>query len=299
MYRWLIFTIIVLSITACATVGGEGVYSPIGIPLEISVNTWGEVSFEVATGIKIPTAIGTFEANVIIDPSREYNKEGVLTIRFDGVDRFYDLHGEDFNVSFEAGNYEKIGISKAGKNILLELKRAKASVAAPTNAPVVATARPTTAVSQNQTNQVNVTASYPSNAEFNNVSSIWNVNDIPALDLLKPGRRSYNVSASPSDKLLWPYYWCASTKDVLKDNLRYFSVEFLVDGRKVSNSQVYQYSDEFTNWKCENWVTLLSEWRSGTVVQLDIRYTFSADVNDGYTTYPAGTYTYSLTVSVR
>jgi hypothetical protein len=179
------------------------------------------------------------------------------------------------------------------------LKRAKAPAAVPTNAPTVPTARPTTAPIQNTTSQTSVTASYPSNAEINNVPSIWNVNDIPALDLLKPGRRSYNVSASPSNKLLWPYYWCASTQDVLQDNLRYFTVEFLIDGNRVSNSLISQYSDDIPNWKCEYWTTTLSEWQSGKVVQLDIRYTFSRDVNDGYTIYPAGNYTYSLTVSVR
>ena len=47
-------------------------------------------------------------------------------MRLDGEDRIYDLHGQDFDVQFSSGYYEKIRLEKSGSNILLELRRGSA-----------------------------------------------------------------------------------------------------------------------------------------------------------------------------
>jgi hypothetical protein len=124
-YKWAIMVTFSLFVGGCNTIAAEGVYHPTGIPLQVSVNTWGEVNFTVDTGVNIPTPIGAFEANVIIDPARELNSnQNTLTIRLNGQDRVYDLHGVDFNIEFESGYYEKIRIDKHGNNLLLEIRQA-------------------------------------------------------------------------------------------------------------------------------------------------------------------------------
>lgn len=127
--KWVVLVTVSLFLGGCNAIAAEGVYHPTGIPLQVSVNTWGEVNFSVDTGVNVPTPIGVFEANVIIDPARELNNgQSTLTIRLDGQDQIYDLHGADFTIEFESGYYEKINIDKHGNNLLLEIRQAAASV---------------------------------------------------------------------------------------------------------------------------------------------------------------------------
>ena len=115
--------IIALIISACQTVVGEVHFQPQATPLVISINTRGEISLSIEHGVEIPTPIGIFGVGVVINPAEEFNVENTLTVRMNGQDHFYDLHGEDFNVSFESGYYRKINLQKKGLDILLELER--------------------------------------------------------------------------------------------------------------------------------------------------------------------------------
>lgn len=135
--------------------------------------------------------------------------------------------------------------------------------------------------------------------ELNTLESIWDTNNITNLDLEAPGARNYQVSVRSTDRLLWAYFWCTSTEEVLLNNLAYLTVEFSIDDVKVPDSLIYTYSDGSANWKCKNWETTLDNWKSGETIQLNIQYNFSKDVFDGYKTYPSGEYRYGLTVSVK
>lgn len=127
--KWVVLVTVSSFLGGCNTIAAEGVYHPTGIPLQVSVNTWGEVNFAVDTGVTVPTPIGVFEANVIIDPARELNNgQSTLTIRLDDQDQIYDLHGADFDIDFESGYYEKIRIGKQGNNLLLEIRQVAESV---------------------------------------------------------------------------------------------------------------------------------------------------------------------------
>jgi len=125
-----LYTIIFLSflISSCANVAGEVSFNPYAIPIKISVNTWGEISFELEPTIEMPTPLGTISAGVIIDPSRHYNVQNVLTIRLNGEDHYYDLHEQSFEVEFESGYYKKVKLSNNNGNILLELQRITAGI---------------------------------------------------------------------------------------------------------------------------------------------------------------------------
>jgi polar amino acid transport system substrate-binding protein len=73
--------------------------------------------------IKYPTPLGTFSVGVVIDPVEYFKKDKTLTVRLDCEDSFYDLHGQDFNIEFESGYYQKISLAKRGDDILLDVQR--------------------------------------------------------------------------------------------------------------------------------------------------------------------------------
>ena len=101
-------------------------YQPPFIPLQVSIDTNGEITFS-ASGVELPTPIGKFRASIEVKPAALFDGvESTLTVRFDGQDYVYDLHGKDFDIQFEQGYYEKVSITKHGSDILLELRRAVA-----------------------------------------------------------------------------------------------------------------------------------------------------------------------------
>lgn len=110
---------LVTLLVACSNVALEGGFQPSGIPLKISINSWGEINLTVEQEVKIPTPLGTASIGVIVDPAGRYNVESTLTIRVNDEDHFYDLHGEDFNIVFEAGYYKQISLTKRGADLLL------------------------------------------------------------------------------------------------------------------------------------------------------------------------------------
>lgn len=99
-------------------------YQPPVIPLQVSIDTNGEITFSTS-GMEIPTPLGKFRAGIEVRQAVRFNEvKSTLTIRFDGQDHVYDLHGRDFDIDFKQGYYEKVAITKAGSHILLELRRA-------------------------------------------------------------------------------------------------------------------------------------------------------------------------------
>ena len=122
--KWIcLFSTLFLIVSSCQNVTGEVYYRPYATPLTITVNSRGEISLSISSEITLPTPLGTFGIGVVINPNEKFNVENTLTIRMNGQDSFYDLHGQDFSISFESGYYKKIKLQKNGLNILLELER--------------------------------------------------------------------------------------------------------------------------------------------------------------------------------
>ena len=93
---------------------------PPPIPLSISMDSSGNIDFEVKTGL--PTYLGNFSIGVKSDPIQYFHVKNVLTIRVNGKEYYYDLHGKNFKIQFEEGYYKSISIQKDGNNnILIEL----------------------------------------------------------------------------------------------------------------------------------------------------------------------------------
>jgi len=116
------FLVLTLLSTSCDLRGVIG-FQPPGLPLTISVDSDGQVSFQLEAGVEIPTPLGTFSVGVVADPNSRFGVPSTLTIRLDGQDHFYDLHGEDFVIEFESAYYNQIKLSKIGSNLYLELVR--------------------------------------------------------------------------------------------------------------------------------------------------------------------------------
>jgi len=120
-FRLCIMFILILSSSGCDAIVGEVSLDTYVLPLTISIATNGDVTFRVNSGVSIPTPIGVVSAGVIIDPSSHYDLPNTLTVRLNGEDHFYDLHGQDFEVNVESGYYEVVKISKSGRDLFVEL----------------------------------------------------------------------------------------------------------------------------------------------------------------------------------
>ena len=99
--------------TACSGSGSQPVtgyvsYKPPVVPIIISLDTTGRISFSAEYQIEAPTPLGTFGVGAVVNPAAYFKTQSTLTVRLDGEDRIYDLHGQDFDVQFSSGYYEKI-----------------------------------------------------------------------------------------------------------------------------------------------------------------------------------------------
>jgi hypothetical protein len=138
---WLVLLSLSSLIVGCASdgsgfaldkqpIGLEMEYHPPVIPVKLTINTFGEVSFSSDDLIVIPTEIGTFEFNVITDPVKELGVENVLIIRLGDRDTVYDLYGQRFRLEFDSADYEQVAIEGFGNGSLLLEIRAKSGTAA-------------------------------------------------------------------------------------------------------------------------------------------------------------------------
>ena len=94
-------------LAACESVAGQVSYHPLGIPLKISVNTWGELEIE-ASG-EIVTPIGVFEAGLVADPVSFFDGvQNTLVVRIGPQECWYDLNGKDFDVQLTPGYYQQM-----------------------------------------------------------------------------------------------------------------------------------------------------------------------------------------------
>jgi len=119
----LLTLLIALFLSSCQLIKGVGGYKPPGLPLKVTVDTTGEINFELEPEVEYPTPLGTFSVGVVIDPTEYFRKDSTLTVRIDCEEKFYDLHGQDFSIDFDSGYYEKVNLTKRGTDILLNLRR--------------------------------------------------------------------------------------------------------------------------------------------------------------------------------
>lgn len=129
-----------LLVAACDSVGAKVAYQPLGVPLKISINSWGEIDIE-ASG-EIVTPIGVFEVGLVTDPARFFDGvQNTLVVRIGSQECWYDLNGQDFNVELAPGYYQQIALRKEQSNICLELQGEETAVSGCSQKPIRTAAR--------------------------------------------------------------------------------------------------------------------------------------------------------------
>lgn len=110
-----------IALPGCGEVALEIGYHPPGVPLEISINSFGEIEFELSR--QIPTPLGVFEVGVVTEPQKYFDTvENVLLIRIDGQECIYDLNGQTFDVDLSAADYRLVSLQQKGGSIFIELQ---------------------------------------------------------------------------------------------------------------------------------------------------------------------------------
>ena len=98
-------------------------YHPILIPVLVSINSLGEVTFKPTAELSVPTPIGVFQVGAYLESHPFVQApQHYLIIRIDDQECAYDLHGDNFKVNLEGGNFQLVSMSTENENILIELK---------------------------------------------------------------------------------------------------------------------------------------------------------------------------------
>ena len=108
-------------------------------------------------------------------------------------------------------------------------------------------------------------------------------------DTSVPGILTYTVPLAKSETLIWAYYWCTTTKEVLDQNFNQIDVAFELNGEAVPLEQFAVTELESGGNQCRIIYTALSDWTPGEH-HLTTTATFNGVVNDGMAEYPAGDY---------
>ena len=169
----------------------------------------------------------------------------------------------------------------------------------PTNTVVVSTSTP-----QPKTENIwsePVLARMPTLNEIReDMLSIWDANRLSLGDMTSPSVRSFTGTANANKEYLWPIYWCAIDRPTLDMDVENISTVFMVNGEKVPDEYIFDYYyDNNTGWKCNYRASVIGKFPRNTSITLQVTRDFKTDIFDGQGTYPAGSYTYKLVLSVK
>ena len=93
----------------------ELTYDPPVIPIQISVNTWGEINIETTPGVSVPTPVGVFGANLVTDSQHIMQSfDNVLIIRIDDQECVYNMHGHSIEFSGVEGQFQIVSVETDG-----------------------------------------------------------------------------------------------------------------------------------------------------------------------------------------
>ena len=133
-----------------------------------------------------------------------------------------------------------------------------------------------------------------------NMLSIWDANGLSVGDMKSPGVQNFSGSAAANQEYLWPIYWCAVDRATLDRDMENISTVFTVNGEKLPDEYIFDYYyDESNGWACNYRASVIGNFPKDAPITLQIDRILKLDVSDGQTTYPAGSYTYELVVSVK
>jgi len=113
----------------------------------------------------------------------------------------------------------------------------------------------------------------------------------------------FTVNSQTDVPIVWYWGWCATTDEILQQNLKQIKVVFEADGYVIPKDQLanetYEATDTtYKGWKCQDYLTILRDWKPGTY-KLKQTINFSSTINDGKVTFEAGSMfrEYNVTIS--
>jgi hypothetical protein len=120
-------------------------------------------------------------------------------------------------------------------------------------------------------------------------------------DITQPGDiYSYRIDLDESEPAIWSYAWCTTTQDILDDNFDNIQLDFVAGETFFSSDQIatQDYERGNSDGVCREYYTVITNFPRGRH-HLEIRVTFTQDLDDGWEVYPAGTHYYEYIVTVR
>ncbi|MBN1538285.1 MAG: hypothetical protein JW908_16225 [Anaerolineales bacterium] len=109
---------------------------------------------------------------------------------------------------------------------------------------------------------------------------------------------TYTVALPQSQDVIWSWGWCATTQDILDDNIEHIEISLSLNGEDVSLDDFASFEGENNGQFCRFYYTLLSDWPAGQH-SLQTIATFTEPINDGSLDYPAGTQTFQFDVYIK
>jgi hypothetical protein len=112
---------------------------------------------------------------------------------------------------------------------------------------------------------------------------------------------TFTINLGKSQSAIWRYYWCATKKNILIQNMQAIDVEFILNGEDISNqfnSRYFPYTeDPMKGWTCLTYEVVLTDWESG-IHHLEQNTTISQPINDGESDFPEGYKIFEYTINV-
>lgn len=208
--------------------------------------------------------------------SRQMDADGNIHIEGGGV-------APDVRVPVTVESFQR---QLAGDDVILEA--AEAVIGQPKGAGVTPSASPKIA------SPAEAEAAFSSGAAFidDKVKEQYSDTEVSV-----PGVLTYTAPLAKSETLIWAYYWCTTTKEVLDQNFSQINLQFELNGEVVPLDQFATADLPSGGNQCRIIYTALSDWKSGEH-HLTTSVTFKTPINDGMSDYPAGDYVSEYSVFV-
>lgn len=113
---------------------------------------------------------------------------------------------------------------------------------------------------------------------------------------------TFTINSQRDVPIVWRWGWCATTDEILRQNMTAIEVVFDADGYVIPKDQLagdtYEATDTaLKGWKCQDYLTILRDWKPGTYL-LKETVIFSAAINDGKDTFESGSMFREYTVNI-
>jgi hypothetical protein len=108
---------------------------------------------------------------------------------------------------------------------------------------------------------------------------------------------TYTISLDESQDLLWVYGWCATTKELLKENWEQITVDSTINRQEVPLSRFAVLDVGSEGEECRLYYALVTDWPEGKHTLIN-EVTFDQEIFDGTDTFEAGTHYYQYEVTV-